>query len=104
MKLQRPIDYFVKDRGGKVERRTVGNTDDYTVDNQKLISLVRQKKKVWREPRESIAKKQRMLQRFKEDLRQRHEKEKGEEIRVSTDSSVDSEYMGKVDELRDMNV
>lgn len=59
-----------------------------------------------REPRESIAKKQRALQRFKEDLRERHAKDKTkvEEARVSRASSVDSEHKGKVDELRDMNV
>lgn len=41
MNQGRSIDYFIKERGGKVQRRTVENTDDFTIDNQKLISLVR---------------------------------------------------------------
>ena len=85
----RPIDYFVKDRG-KVERRTIEKQDDFTVDNDKLISLVRQKRKVSREPSYSIAKKQRMLQRFKEDLRDRQKKVNQQVLEV-VDHSLDSE-------------
>ena len=66
MELKKPIYYFSKK--SKLRVRTVIEEKDITVNDEQLLKIIKQKKKVAKGQTLSIAKRQRQLSQFKKEL------------------------------------